>query len=121
MDYERYIGLFPDMPRASPAVDADGNMNHIWLLGLSNLFQALQVNFKPTGIMVPRLTQADIDIIEASYAPYVGAPLPIGVEDISGQLVFDLTNSVSKQFVITYDVSTPFDILTAGWRILQYV
>jgi len=121
MDYERYRGLFPDMPRASPAVDANGNMNHIWLLGFSNLFQALQVNFKPEGIMVPRLMQSDIDLIEASYAGYIGSPIPVGVEDISGQLVFDLTNRVSKQFVITYDVSAPFNILTAGWRTLQYV
>jgi len=121
MDYTLYRGLFPDMPRSARAVDDNGNFSHAWLLGISSLFQALQVNFKPTGIMVPRLTQENIDIIEASYAPYIGAPLPVGVQDISGQLVFDLTNRVSKQFVITYDPAPPANILTAAWRTLQYV
>lgn len=113
--------IFPSMPHASPVVDANGNFNSMWLIGLSQLFQALQRNFKNEGILVPRLTQTQIDDIATSYASYVGSPLPPGVQDISGQLVFDITNNVSKQFVIAYDSSSPYNILSAQWKTLQYV
>lgn len=113
--------IFPDMPRATPVIMQNGNFNHLWLLGLSNLFQALQVNFKNEGIMFPPLDESGIDAIEALYTPYIGSQLPIGLQDISGQTVFDSTNRVSKQFVITYDPVLPGNILTATWRTFQYV
>lgn len=113
--------IFPDMPRATPAIMQNGNFNHLWLLGFSNLFQALQRNFKNEGIMFPVLDQNSIDAIEALYTPYIGSQLPLGLGDISGQTVFDSTNRVSRQFVITYDAAPPGNILTATWRTFQYV
>ena len=113
--------LFPDMPRENPAVDKDGNLMALWELGLSSLFQALQENFKNEGILFPRLSAANIAKIQAIYTPLIGSPLPQSTPDISGQTVFDTTNRVSKQFVITYDGSTPPNIATASWRTLAYV
>lgn len=121
MDESQYNSIFPDMPRERSAVDTDGNFNALWLLGFESLFQALQVNFKNEGIMFPVLSEDNIASIEASYAVYIGVELPFEVPDISGQTVFDSTNRVSKQFVITYDSNDPPNVLTAQWRTLQYV
>lgn len=113
--------IFPDLPRESPAVDKDGNFSSLWDLGLSALFQALQDNFKNEGIVFPPLSAANIQIIENIYLPYIGLPLPQGIPDISGQTVFDSTNRVSKQFVITYDGAVPPNIITASWRQFVYL
>lgn len=121
MDDRQYNSLFPDMPREDTFVNETGQISPLWALGLESLFQALQVNFKNEGILFPSLAQADIDTISAIYAPYIGFPLPFEVPDISGQTVFDSTNKVSKQFVITYDVASPPNVVTAQWRTLQYI
>ena len=113
--------IFPDLPREVPVINKDGDFSPLWSLGLSSLFQALQENFKNEGIIFPRLSAQNIANIQAIYAPYIGSPLPQNVPDISGQTVFDTTNRVSKQFVITYDASNPPNVLTAVWRTLQYV
>jgi hypothetical protein len=113
--------IFPDLPRESPAVDKDGNFSALWDLGLSSLFQALQDNFKNEGIVFPPLSAANIQLIQDIYTPLIGSPLPQGVPDISGQTVFDSTNRVSKQFVITYDGATPPNIITASWRQFVYL
>jgi hypothetical protein len=113
--------IFPDMPRESPVVDKNGHFNALWSLGLSAMFQALQANFKNEGIVFPNLNATDIASIQSLYTPYIGLPLPTTLPDISGQTVFDSTNRVSKQFVITYDGSTPPNILTAAWRTFAYV
>lgn len=113
--------IFPDLPRAIPAVDKDGNLSPLWSLGLSSLFQALQDNFKNEGIVFPGLNATDIATIQAIYTPYIGSPLPRNIPDISGQTVFDTTNRVSKQFVITYDTSVPPNIVTAVWRQFVYL
>ena len=113
--------IFPDMPREQPAVDEQGNFTALWDLGLSSLFQALQVNFKNEGIVFPPLSATNITNIQDIYAPYIGVPLPNGIPYISGQTVFDITKRVSKQFVITYDSSTPPNILTAAWRTFAFV
>lgn len=118
--------IFPDLPRASPIVDKEGNLNELWSLGFASLFQALQQNFKNEGIVFPPLTGPptvgnQLDAIKAIYTPYIGMPLPIGIPDISGQTVFDSTNRVSKQFVITYDGSTPPNIATADWKTFAYL
>lgn len=113
--------IFPDFPREMPAINKDGNFSQFWYLGLSSLFQALQENFKNEGIIFPRLDSTQIANIESIYIPLIGIPLPQNIPDISGQTVFDITNRVSKQFVITYDGATPPNILTATWRTLAYV
>lgn len=116
-----FKSIFPSMPRGSLVVNQNGTWTSGWFSGFSELFQALQRNFKTEGIMFPVLDSSQIAAIEAQYAPYIGGQLPPGVDDISGQTVFDLTNRVSKQFVIVYDSSSPPQIISATWRTLQYV
>jgi hypothetical protein len=113
--------IFPDLPRDVPCVDKDGNFSALWSLGFASLFQALQRNFKNEGIVFPNLDATSINNIQAIYTPLIGNPLPIGVPDISGQTVFDTTNRVSKQFIITYDASNPPNILSAQWLILSMI
>ena len=113
--------IFPDLPREVPVIDKNGDFTALWSLGLSALFQALQENFKNEGIIFPRLSAANIATIAAIYTPLIGAPLPQNIPDISGQTVFDTTNRVSKQFVITYDGATPPNIVTATWRQFVYL
>ena len=109
--------LFPDVPRDSPVVDKDGNFTELWYLGIGSLFQALQENFKNEGILFPPLSAANIAIIQGIYTPFIGvSALPLNIPDISGQTVFDSTNRVPKQFIITYDGSTPPNIVTAAWK-----
>ena len=116
--------LFPDYPREQVIVDKDGVINPLFDLGLGSLFQALQENFSNEGILFPPLTFAEITTIQDIYQPYIGSPLPqndptntkqIYIPDISGKTVFDSTNRVPKQFIITYDTSTPPNIVTARW------
>lgn len=123
MPFENPIlqAIFPDLPRERPVLDKDGDFSPLWSLGLSSLFQALQENFKNEGILFPRLTATNIANIEAIYTPLIGGPLPQNIPDISGQTVFDSTNRVSKQFVITYDGATPPNIVTATWRTFMFV
>ncbi|TAK83374.1 MAG: hypothetical protein EPO09_21265 [Aquabacterium sp.] len=114
--------IFPDLPREIPVIDAKtGDFMPLWSLGLSSLFQALQENYKNEGILFPRLTAQNIADIQSIYTPLIGATLPINIPDISGQTVFDTTNRVSKQFVITYDSSNPPIVLAAQWQILAYL
>ena len=113
--------IFPDLPREVPVINKDGDFSPLWSLGLSALFQALQENYKNEGILFPRLSAANIANIQAIYTPLIGYPLPQNIPDISGQTVFDTTNRVSKQFVITYDSATPPNILTATWRQFVYL
>lgn len=113
--------LFPDLPREAPIVDKHGQLDHLWSLGFASLFQALQQNFKNEGIVFPNLSATDISDIQALYTPYIGHPLPNTLPDISGQTVFDSTSRVSKQFIITYDGSTPPNIVTAAWKTFAYV
>ena len=113
--------IFPDLPRETPVLDKEGDFSPLWSLGLSALFQALQENFKNEGIIFPRLSAANIATIQAIYTPLIGSPLPQNIPDISGQTVFDTTNRVSKQFVITYDGATPPNIVTAAWRQFVYL
>ena len=113
--------IFPDYPRETPILDKEGNFMPLWDLGLSSLFQALQENYKNEGIIFPRLSAANIATIEAIYTPLIGSPLPQNIPDISGQTVFDTTNRVSKQFVITYDGATPPNIVTATWRTFVFL
>jgi hypothetical protein len=116
--------IFPDFPRDPKVIDKDGGLTQQWHLGLSSLFQALQVNLKNEGFLLPSLTAAQIATIQAIYFPYIGHPLPqndpsvtgqLNIPDISGQTVFDSTNRVPKVFIITYDGATPPNIVTAAW------
>ena len=116
-----HLSLFPDLPRESPAVDTEGNFTFLWALGFASLFQALQDNFSNEGVKFPSLNSTDIASIQSRYSAFIGMPLPPELNDISGQTVFDTDNRVSKQFVITYDGSTPPKILAAQWNILSYL
>ena len=113
--------IFPDLPREVPVSNKDSDFSPLWSLGLSSLFQALQTNFKNEGIVFPNLSATNIASIQALYTPFIGSPLPNNLPDISGQTVFDTTNRVSKQFVITYDGATPPNIVTATWRQFVYL
>ena len=94
--------IFPDYPRERPIVDKTGNLSDLWDLGLSSLFQAL-------------LNSDQIATIQSIYTPLIGFPLPQNIPDISGKTIFDETNRIPKQFIITYDSSTPANISTAQW------
>lgn len=110
--------LFPDVPRESPAVDKNGNFGQLWELSFGQLFQALQTNFKNEGILIPKLTATQIAQIQAIYTPYITFALPQPIPDITGQMVFDITNSVPRIFIITYNApigNAAPTIATARW------
>lgn len=113
--------IFPDVPREIPVIDVDGDFTALWSLFFGQVAQALQGNFSNEGILFPALSADDIMTIQNIYTPYHLLPLPHTIPDISGKTVFDTTNRVSKQFVITYDGSTPPNIQTAIWKTLMYV
>lgn len=108
--------IFPDYPRERPIVDKTGNLTSTWDMSLNSLYQALQVNFSNEGILFPALTASQIASIQSIYTPLISNPLPQDVPDISGKTVFDTTNRVPKQFIITYDGATPPNIVTATWK-----
>lgn len=108
--------IFPDLPRDMSVTD--GKLSYELELGLASVFQALQKNFSNEGIRFPPLTQTQQNAIQSIYQPYVigTLPLPINIPDISGATIFDSTNRVPKQFIITYDGSSPPNVLTASWK-----
>jgi len=98
--------IFPDIPREIPAVNKEGNFNPLWSLGFSSLFQALQKNFKNEGILFPPLTSAQAAQIASLYTKYyIPSPvaLPPGVQDISGQTIYNTTISAPQIFIISYN------------------
>ena len=106
--------IFPDIPRGQPLVDQKGMLTPDWNFALNDVFQGLQTNFSNEGILFPPLSANDIATIQAIYTPLIGSPLPQDTPDISGKTIFDSTNRVPKQFIITYDISG--NILTAAWK-----
>lgn len=106
--------IFPDYPREQPMVDKSGTLSATWDFSLNSLYQALQANFSNEGILFPALSAANISTIQGIYTPLIGNPLPQNIPDISGKTVFDSTNRVPKQFIITYDGSG--NIVTAAWK-----
>jgi hypothetical protein len=110
--------IFPDIPRDRPAVNKDGNFSQTWSLGFSNLFQALQKNFKNEGIVFPPLSPSQQSTIQGLYTSYIGgnySTLVQNLPDISGQTIFDDTNYLTKQFVIAQDNASPSKVLLAEW------
>lgn len=107
--------LFPSVPREYPEVDSKGNFTELWSLFFGDLSQALLDNFKNEGIVFPSLSASNIATIQGIYTPLIGSPLPNNIPDISGQTVFDSTNRVPKQFIISYDASVPPNITSARW------
>ena len=96
----------------------NGNFNQLWSLGLSSLFQALQNNYKNEGILIPPLTSTQAADIAALYVPYYTPspiPLPPGVSDISGQMIYNVTLAVPQIFIINFDGSTPPNVTAARW------
>jgi hypothetical protein len=110
--------IFPDMPREIPVIDETGNFASLWILGFSSLFQALQENFKSEGIVLPRLTTDQTNRIAANYNQYyipTPIPLPPGAQDISGQMIYNTTIEIPQVFIISFDGSTPPNVLGARW------
>ena len=116
--------IFPDIPRDPHATQENGDFTQPWMLAFSSLFQALQKNFSNEGITFPQLKASEMATIAAFYAPYINKPLPqndptngtqINLPDISGATVFDSTNRIPNQFIITYDGSTPPKVSSAQW------
>lgn len=108
--------VFPDLPRESPAIDKDGNFMPLWDLGLSSLFQALQMNFKNEGIVFPPLSSSQMTTIQNLYAAYIGGSyntMTMNLPDISGQTVYDSTTQISNQFIIAKDSSN--NVTLAEW------
>jgi hypothetical protein len=64
-DAPKQQAVFPDLPRTTKLVDENGNMNLDWQLFFDNLTLALQVNFKPEGIVVPNKPSTDIALLTA--------------------------------------------------------
>lgn len=115
---EPISSIFPDLPRETPAIDENGNFNALWSLGLSSLFQALQTNYKNEGILIPPLTDAQATEIAALYTQYYNPtpiPLPPGVPDISGQMIYNKTLTVPQIFIINFDGATPPNVTAARW------
>lgn len=107
--------FIPDLPTTQKMVDKEGNILSEWRLFLDQLILGLQTNLKIEGFLLPKLTIAEINHIKSIYTPLVGGPLPVGIPDITGQTIFDVTNNVTKQFIITYDAATPPNIVIADW------
>ena len=110
--------IFPDLPRASPAVDKEGNFTPLWSLGLASLFQALQVNYKNEGILFPPLKNDQALTISSLYVQYyfpTPMPLPPGVPDISGQTIYNTTIEKPQIFIINYDASPVPNVTAARW------
>ena len=99
-------------------VDKEGNFSPFWSLGFASLFQALQVNYKSEGIMIPPLTDSQAADIAALYVPYYTPspiPLPPGIPDISGQMIYNTTLTVPQIFIINFDAATPPNVTAARW------
>lgn len=115
---EPLSSIFPDLPRATPAVDKNGDFSPLWSLGFSSLFQALQTNYKNEGILIPPLTATQANDIAGLYTQYytpTPVPLPPGIPDISGQMIYNVTLTVPQIFIINYDSSTPPNVTAARW------
>jgi hypothetical protein len=113
------VAIFPDLPRATPTVDKEGNFNPEWNLGLSSLFQALQQNYKNEGILFPSLNQTQANAIQAIYTPLIGVlvppGIPPGIPNISGQTIYNTTIAMPQIFIINFDGATPPNITGARW------
>ena len=113
-----FQSLFPDLPRETPTVDKEGNFTDLWALGFSSLFQALQRNYKNEGILIPPISDAQATEIAGLYTQYytpTPIPLPPGIPDISGQMIYNTTTTKPQIFVINYDGSAPPNVTAARW------
>jgi hypothetical protein len=110
--------VFPDVPRSPKIADKEGNIHRDWCAGLGALFQTLQTQFSNEGYQFPRFTPTQQAAIQSIYQPYVigTLPLPINVPDISSAMIYDPVNFVPKMFIITFDASSPPNVLTASWK-----
>lgn len=110
--------IFPDFPREVPVIGDDGDFAPLWSLGLSSLFQALQDNYKSEGILLPRLTTAQATSIANNYTKYftpTPVPLPPGIQDISGQIIYNTTLAIPQVFIINFDGAIPPNVTGARW------
>ena len=54
--------IFSDLPRG-PLVNKDGTINPIWALFFSSISQALQINFKQEGLVIPKQPASNISLL----------------------------------------------------------
>ena len=116
--------VFPDMPRDYSVSDIKrtGELTPAWKLFFEQMVLSLQTNFSNEGISLPNLNDTQINNIQAVYTPFVGAPLPPGVPNITGRMVFENDPSVGiggtfvpKVFIIRTNNAPPFNIIDARW------
>jgi hypothetical protein len=110
--------IFPDLPRETPVLAENGDFAPLWSLGFSSLFQALQANFKSEGVLLPRLTTAQATNIASNYLQYftpTPIPLPPGIQDISGQMIYNTTLQLPQIFIINFDGAVPPNVTGARW------
>ena len=79
--------IFPDLPRADPLVDKEGNIMPSWRLYFQQLTMALQTNFKPEGIVVPPQDATNIALLGDTSASI-------------GNIIYDSTNNEFKGIVV---------------------
>lgn len=115
--------IFPDFPRGTPVLNKTGGFTDNWHLGLSTIFQQLQKNFTNEGVQIPQLIYSDIQQIQEVYNPRLINKTLGNIPNISGKMVYDITNTVIKVFIITF--ATPDDpsseIQDAVWKTVQFV
>ena len=112
--------IFPNIPRTSQAVDANGNLTAQWTLALNTLFQTNQQFFSNEGFGLPVLTAEEQQTIEDNYQKYLGSRLPAGVKDITGYRIIDAptydgsTPRLPRVFIIEYNSNQ--EVRTAEWK-----
>lgn len=74
--------VFPDLPRGAKFLDEEGNVSSPWVFFFDQLASALQINFKPEGIVVPPQTASNIALLIASAS--------------NNNIVYDSTNGAFK-------------------------
>jgi len=118
MTQTRRQSIFPNLPRDNQVSEEEGGITEHWRLHFDQLTNALQANFKTEGIVFPALDDTQIAYIQSLYTPFVGIAYQEMLKklpDISGQTIFDSTNRVPKQFIITF-TGSPAIINFAAWK-----
>jgi len=84
---QKQIAIFPDLPRDDFMVDEHGMITAHWKLYFDQMTTALQVNFKPEGIVVPPKDASDIALLGNTNASI-------------GNIIYDSTNQAFKGIIL---------------------
>lgn len=101
------------MPRSQRIADKEGNITQHWENSLMNVYNTLQRNLKTSGYLIPSVGSDDLQNIQNTYAQYIGTTLPTGIENISGQIAYNVGTNYINQFVIATDDQS--NIFLAQW------